>query len=523
MSEKNFRAKNLHALRRSSVSFGIAGYLTAIAGVLATTGIIHLIPGADHVANISLLYLLIVIASAHRFGSGPAILASLLAVLSFDWFFVEPRHTFTANNPAEWLALGVFLVTAIVISQLTANLQLRAEVARRRERETAALAKASWAVASQVSHQRTLEEVLRQITGVIDCKAAAIVARENLGEVPALEVVAAHETLAGVLPDFVAGDDDQLLARVLEEGSTLEVERADFRGFENAVYLPLIIEGRRVGVLYLQRVESGVLSVEERRVLESLANHAAVSLERRRLAQTEAQTEILLQTDKLKTALLSMVSHDFRSPLAAIKASVTGLLQDGSPWDAATQRELLSGINQETDRLNRMVGDILALSRLEAEAWRPQCELIAPDELVGATLDTLSAEDNARIRVSLNCAGLEASLDSVQIVQVLHNLLENALKYSPAQSAVELCVSRGQGVLVMEVSDRGYGIATGEEERIFERFYRAARWRETAVPGSGIGLAVCRGLVEAHGGVLTAANRAGGGAVFRATLPLHQE
>jgi two-component system sensor histidine kinase KdpD len=255
--------------------------------------------------------------------------------------------------------------------------------------------------------------------------------------------------------------------------------------------------------------------------VESLANHAAVALERQRLAQAEAQAQALLEADKLKTALLSMVSHDFRSPLASIKASVTGLLQDGLFWDTAVQHELLSGINQETDRLNSMVGNILALSRLEADAWRPQCESVPLAEVVGVALDAFNAEENKRIAVTLDRALNEVWLDMVQIIQVLHNLLDNALKYSPPDSPVELSAAQEGESLLIEVSDRGVGLPVGEEERVFEQFYRAPRWRASASPGAGIGLAICRGLVEAHGGRLTASNRDGGGAVFRMTLPLH--
>lgn len=338
------------------------GYILAVVGVAVTTAIIHLIPGADHVANISLLYLLIVIGVAYCFGGGPAVSTSLLSVLSFDWFFVEPRHTLHVNNPAEWLALAVFLVTATVISQLMALIRQRAAI--------------------------------------------------------------------------------------------------------------------------------------------------------------EAHAQALAEGDRFKTALLSMISHDFRSPLAAIKASVTGLLQEGAPWDASTQRELLVGVNQETDRLNRMVGNVLTLSRLEAGAWQPQREMISVGELIGATLDTFGNEENARIQVQLPPNLPDISLDSVQIVQVLHNLLENALKYSPSSSAIELCAAQGNDILKIEIMDRGPGLLSGEEEHIFERFYRSPRWQESAQPGAGIGLAICRGLVLAHGGRLTAKNRDSGGAIFTVELPV---
>jgi two-component system sensor histidine kinase KdpD len=168
-----------------------------------------------------------------------------------------------------------------------------------------------------------------------------------------------------------------------------------------------------------------------------------------------------------------------------------------------------------------MVGNILALSRLEADAWQPQCENVPLSEVIGAALDTFDAPANARIIVNLASPLCEAWLDMVQIVQVLHNLLENALKYSPADSLVEVSAKQDNNHLVIEVADRGVGLPPGEEGHIFDQFYRAPRWRESASPGAGIGLAICRGLVEAHGGQITAANRSGGGAVFGFTLPRH--
>lgn len=493
-----------------------ANYLASVVAVALMSGLIAVVPGADHTANVSLLYLLVVMGAAHWWGRGPAIFASLLAVLSFDWFFVEPRHTFTVTHPAEWLALGVFLLTAIVISQLTATLHRHAEEARQSERQTAALARASLAVASQVSHYEALSEVLRRLAEVVECDAAAIIGRTPSG---GPEVIGSYaRTSASALPaDFWHRHGGVAVQRVWEEGRALGWQGVQSGG---AVYLPLTLEERVLGVLYMRLRPRQTVSEEERLVVESLANLAAVSLERHRLTHAEAQTQALAEADRLKTALLSMVSHDFRSPLASIKTSVTGLLQDGLPWDASAQQELLSGIDQETDRLNRMVGNILALSRLEAGAWSPQCEVVPLVEVVGAALDSFSADDNRRINVDLAKAPSEVILDTVQMVQVLHNLLENALKYSPPHSPVGLRATRLENRLVIEVSDTGAGLKAGEAEHIFERFYRAPQWRESSLPGTGIGLAVCSGLVEAHGGQLVAFNGEAGGAVFRLSLPL---
>lgn len=340
------------------------------------TVLIRLVPGADRIANVSILYLLVVLATALKFGGGAAIVASVFAFMAIDWFFVDPRHTFTVSDPAEWIALLMFLVIATVTGHLTATARRQAEEARVLAKEAAAL------------------------------------------------------------------------------------------------------------------------------------------------AQVEARAQALAEADRLKTALLSLVSHDFRSPLASIKASATACVQGDAAPDPAAQRELHLGIIQEADRLNGIVENILAMSRLEADAWRPQFEEAALEEVVEAARTGLSRENDQRIHVSLPEGVEEVWLDPVQIGQVLHNLLDNALKYSPAGSAVELGVEVTPDHLIFEVSDRGAGLPPGEEDRIFERFYRAPALRESAVPGVGIGLSVCRGLVEAHGGTLTASNRPEGGSEFRVTLPI---
>ncbi len=238
------------------------------------------------------------------------------------------------------------------------------------------------------------------------------------------------------------------------------------------------------------------------------------------LMKAQSEASALADADRLKTALLSMVSHDFRSPLTAIKASVSTLLSEGQPFDPETQRGLYQTIDQESDRLNRLIGNILDLSRLEAGAWRPKLEATPVSELVGMVLDHFSEEFNKRITVSIDPNISDISIDSVQMVQVTKNLVENALKYSPADSTVEI-VARKQGQQVLiEVLDRGRGLSTEDISHIFEPFYRGVGLQESSVPGLGIGLAVCRGLVQANGGILAARNREGGGSIFTISLTL---
>jgi two-component system sensor histidine kinase KdpD len=515
---------------RNVVGRHLQEFGAATAGVAAVTGLISLVPGAQETTSVSMLYFLVVIGAALRFGSRAAVLASVLSFLAFDWFFILPRYVLTVRDPGEWLALLMFLITAMVTGQLTARLQASAAEARRRAREAVALSGASWAVASQVDRDSALTEVLRQVIQVTQPEAAAIVIPGE-GEMP--EIAAWCGEHQDGLPVFAEGAAQRTVESVLDTGQPVgwkarapahQKSPAAEKPSE-ASYLPLKIKDRVLGALYLHWRPDRSVTPEEQEVVASLANHAAVVLERDRLARTETEIKALAETDRLKTALLSMVSHNFRSPLAAIKATVGGLMQNRSAWaqersDAeGAPGELLQAVDHEVDRLNRMVANLLALSRLEADAWRSQQEPASIQEIVGAAFDAFHGEDRQRIHVTLEPSLPELWLDPVQIAEALCSLLDNGLRYSPPESPVELRARRSEESLVLEALDRGPGLPKGEEERVFERFYRAPGLSESARPGIGLGLPIARGLVEAHGGQLTAQNRDGGGAVFRITLP----
>jgi two-component system sensor histidine kinase KdpD len=502
--------------QRAPWSFVLAG---------ATVSVMTLFIQATHaqasIANVPMLYLLVVIATALFLGRLPAVFASIVSFLCFDWFFVEPRQMLTVQQPAEWLALCTFLLTAIVTGQLTALLTARAEEAQRRRVEMAALSAASWAVASELDRDKALGKVLSKLVELVEPQAAALIIRDESDK----DVVIARSGLPDSTFEIgIAGDAIQFVFTSgkptgLDQSSQRQ-ESATIAAPLPSTYLPIVIENQVLGVLYLRLKDDQNMSDIETQVVDSLRNHAAVILQRDRLMKAEARAQALAEADRLKTALLSMVSHDFRSPLTSIKASVSTLLEEGAPVAPDVQRSLLLGVEQETDRLNRMVGNILDLSRLEAGAWRPRKESVPVAEMIGSALDYFNRDDNNRIQVSLDRSISEVSVDSVQMVQVLKNLLENGLKYSPVDSKVELRTVVEAGALTFEVLDRGRGLPKDDELKIFEPIFRAPGLKESSVPGVGIGLAICKGLIEANGGKLCASNRQGGGTVFRATLPL---
>jgi len=505
---------------KRKVTEQVKGYSVAAVSVVITTAIIFYTHIADSsLIIVPLLYLLAVQAVAFGFGSRAAVLASFLAFLASDWFFVEPRYQFTIRDPFEFVALCVFLVTAITIGQLTALFHNRAAEAQRREIAATALAESSWTVASELDARSALTSVLKHLEKIENVKQAAILLRDSSDAFP---VVAASGVAGG------AADESRIsqaaISHVLAQGTPIGLDGRphwDKALGLPALYLPVILDGRCVAILFVELLEASSLNEADRQVVESIGNHVAVVLQRDKLVKEQANAQALVETDKLKTALLQMVSHDFRSPLSSIKVSVGSLIDDeaGDPLDRETRMELLETIESEADRLNKMVGNILDLSRLETGNWSPRRELSVVADIIGATLDAFTEEQNKRIQVHLDRSANEISIDPVQIVQVLKNLLENALKYSSPEKTIELETAVSNSSFIIRVLDRGSGLPQGEENRIFDPFYRAPKYRETSTPGVGMGLAIARGLVEAHGATLSARNREGGGAVFEVVFP----
>lgn len=492
-------------------------YSMAALSIGITTAVIKLIHADSSIVNVPMLYLLAVQAVAFWFGSGPAVAASFMAFLAFDWFYVEPVNQFTVRDPFEFVALCVFLVTAMTIGQLTALFHSRAEDARRREIAAAALAEASWTVASELDTNTALESVLKHLAKVSTFKQAAILLQNESGKLEAQ-----ISCVGSSAPDLSHISSDAV-EHVCSHGTSIGWDGSPHWSKAlgvTAIYIPIILEGNCVAILFVELDDRAMLNETDRQVMESIVNHIAVVLQRDHLVKNEAHAQALVETDKLKTALLQMVSHDFRSPLASIKASVSSLYDDGAePVDSETKADLLDAIDSEVDRLNKMVGNILDLSRLESGTWSPRREVTEASDLVGITLDGFSAEQNKRIKVSLEKSPAEVLIDPVQIVQVLKNLLENALKYSSPDTVVELELLKSNHDFIIRVLDRGVGLPAGEEDRIFDPFYRAPLHRETSKPGVGMGLAISRGLIEAHGAALSAHNREGGGAVFEIVFP----
>lgn len=508
------------------------GYLVATMAVILSNAIIGLaVAYLPDMTDLSTLNLVPVLLVAVAFGRGAAIWASAASFLLFNWFFVEPLHTLSIADADAWIVLFVFLFTAIATSQLAASQRQRAQEAERREIETAVLYDTARLLGELGLEQaiRAVAERLRQELGL---KAVAI---EWLGETGTREraVAGATELLAdfgrrGSAPyEFLAAGSAPSETRRGEIGHWVRVvppqggeQNAGRRGAHLKV-VPIRIEQQEIGQILLidQRGRYGGDPAADR-VVPAVANQVGMAVERARLRREATEAEILRRADDLRTALLNAVSHDLRTPLSSIIASAGSLRRQDVQWSAADREEFAAAIEEEARRLNRIVENFLALSRLEAGALRPQKDWYdlgaLVDDVVGR-LKTATAGHKVRLEVADDLPPL--FLDYVEIDQVLSNLLENAAKYSPEGSEIVVSARQVGAEVHVAVTDSGPGIPAAALARIFEPFYRADR-AESLAKGTGLGLAVARGLVLAHGGRIWAENLPGQGSRFTFTLPL---
>jgi len=524
----------------------------ATAAALLVTGIIYVFQLYPRIPNISLLYLLIVLTLASTRGLYSAIVASVVAFLSFDFFLTQPLYTFTIFKVEEWLALFIFLVTAIITGQLASALRLRAEQARKREYETRVLYELVRDTNREENVERQLSIIARAVVdvfsswGVRDC---AILLPDASGK-----LVIQANTRSSKEQVTLLADEAATATWVMSQAQTAELHDVSLtpQGYApravvrstNLKYpmrryvrmVPLKLGQRVVGVLRLSMEDDPRLFSAERSLgVERERSHpgttffwtfvdqAASVIERERLRRETLQVEVLRRTDALRAALLSSVSHDLRTPLSSIKAAASSLLQEDVQWDDEARHSFALAIVREADRLNRLVANLLDMSRIEGGALKPEKEWYPINELIQDVVARMQPVLQGRVvHTDLPADLPPVKLDYLQIDQVLTNLLENAVRYTPAESPIDIGVRLDGEYMLISVADRGPGIPAADLERVFDKFYRVmeTQTKATRTTGSGLGLAVCKGLVEAHGGRIWVENRQGGGAIFQFTLPL---
>jgi two-component system sensor histidine kinase KdpD len=528
--------------------------VVATIGALLITVFIYELHLYPKIPNISILYLLVVLALASTRGLYSAIIASVVSFLAFDYFLIIPLYAFTIARLEEWLALFIFLLTAIITGQLASALRQRAEQASLREQETRALYELVNATTNAEGIDRQLSIIVHAIvtlfapTGVRDC---AILLPDERGRlIPRADARQSLEELN------MSSDEQTTASQAVERGEIIDLygeppsrEEVVSQRFKRVItgavsqrhpyvrIIPLRLAQKTVGVvrLVMEGNTQGWHVVRNVRVEEERLNpqtaffwafldQATSVIERERLRRESMQVELLRRTDALRSALLSSVSHDLRTPLSSIKAAASSLLQEDIQWNEEERRSFVLAIVRESDRLNRLVGNLLDMSRIEGGALKPEKEWYPIEELIHDVLDHLQPILQGReVRTSIADNIPPVEIDYLQMDQVMTNLIENAVRYTPPSSPIEVAVDIKDKEMLISVADRGPGIPLSDLERIFDKFYRVTGTkRKGSSMGTGLGLAVCRGLIEAHGGHIWAKNRAGGGAIFQFTLPLSE-
>jgi len=516
-----------------SRSIGLAA--SAMAVVLASAGAAEA-RRLLGIVNISLVYLIVVVAVATIWGLWPALVASLLAAVALDLLFVPPVGTLEVASPDGWLTILFFLSIAALTGRLAAGARARAEEARRSERAMAVLYELGTALIGEDDLTAILPAIARraaQSFGLDACHILLPDTDERLRLVAGFgpwdeaggrgaQAIVRHVLITGQVtrvyeppgvrgPGAAAAPAPQLSARVRRR-------RADTAW--TALYLPLTVAGVVVGVMRVARSGGAApFDDEDERLLTTFTQQAALAIDKMHLADRARRTAALEEADRVKTALLSAVSHDLRSPLAAIKTAVTGLLEPGAALDAHGRVDLLEAIDTETDRLTRLVADLLDLSRLQGGALHPRKEWADVAEIIAAVVDRLGPRLPAHaITVDVPDDLPLVPVDYLRIDQVLSNLIENAAAYAPPGSPITVSAREDRAGVVVRVRDRGPGIPPVERERVFQPFYRGAK-TDGAHAGSGLGLAICRGILEAHGGTITIEAVEGPGASVAVWLP----
>ncbi len=471
----------------------------------------------------ALLYLLVILFVASAAGAGPGIQAAVLAFLAWDFFFLPPYGTFVIAQLKDWMALIAFLVVGVIVGVQAGRMRDREARALARERETATLGRLSAELISEASTEAMAEAVLAELVGLLDCPSATLFAAgdEGLRHCCAAPPGDSADAETAGHADWVFRHDQPLGVPVDGERGGESGTARPFRALEGAhgVYMPVRSPSGVVGVLTAAaRSDGRPYSAADGFVVASLTNLIGAFLERQRLQEEATRAGVAREADRLRSSLLSSVSHELKTPLAALTATVSNLLESDVAWDEQSAREQLRSIVGDVDRLNSSIGALLDLSRLEAHAWEPHREFVDIEEVVATALQDVPAHLSGRVRLDLPDDLPRVNVDFVQWTRVVRNLVENAVLYS-AGSAVTVGARDEAGSVTLWVSDEGPGVPDAEHEAVFEKFYRGTATQARAPSGTGLGLAITREIVRAHEGAVWVENVEPHGARFVVSWP----
>lgn len=500
-------------------------YILSAFAVSLVSVLVQFLDGLVPAEGLALLFLTAVVYSASAYGMGAAAFTALLSVFIFNYFFDQPRYEIALSSPADVLTLILFLVVGAITSNLSGGLRQQASRAQRQAREARALFQLTRDIAVASDTQEIFRAIVHQCNDIFECETTLLTpftggGRETLALASPRARAAALQ--AAYPPHSNLTQEDIEAARwVFNEG--LPAGRGTSMWPEmQATFQPLDTGEGVVAVLVLRNMAREVVrSAGFRRVIGSICRLTALTVEHSLRKQELENARVVSQTEGLRSALLSAISHDFGTPLASIIGSASSLISYGRSYTPDVTTELLTTILEEAERLNRFVKNVLQMNRLEAGALVPRLQWADVGDLISTSLDVA----HRRLAQHEVYADIEdmlplVNVDFVLMESVLVNLLDNAAKYSPPETAIQITARRLGDDVAIDVTDQGRGISSEELGAIFDKFYRA-RHRDRTVPGTGLGLAICKGIIEAHGGTIEALSEGlGHGTTIRLRLPV---
>lgn len=503
-----FEQKKISVPERFQPHRPLGRYLLSLALIAASTLLSLTIRGNLEPTNLVMLYLTSVVVAAVFLGRGPSLLASILAVLSFDFFMIPPYYTFVVDDTQYIITFIALFVVSLVVSSLTARVREQAETAVQRETQTSALYNLGRELTSATDLQQVVAIIISQIEQAFE-REVAIFLPEN-----------GHVRVFASSQDYHPDENELAVA-----AWAFEHDQPAGRGTDTLPAAPLRCQPLKtannlVGVLGIRPKDAGgFLTPEQRLTLAAFTNQAALAIERASLVEEARQADLLRATEKLQTALLNSISHDLRTPLVAITGALTSLDEQPQSLGDESRRNLVGTAREQADRLNRLVGNLLSMTRIESGGIKLHREPGDIQDVIGTALEQLGKRvADHEIKVSVPDDFPLVPMDFTLMVQVVVNLLENAVKYSRKGSRIEISASLEADQARLAIADRGVGIPPEDLARVFDKFYRVQR--PESVSGTGLGLSISKGIVEAHQGRIYARARQGGGTVLNVELPL---
>jgi len=483
-------------------------YLAAMLVVAAVTVLNRVAAPLINYHAVALVYLFAVLLIGLFVGRGPVLLAAALSAMLWNFLFIPPQLTFAISALDDVLMFGMYFFAALATGQLTARLRSQERTVLRREERATALYLLTREVASAVTMDEVLRTAVDQIGRVFDAQVAIVLA-SPIGQL-ALEP---HPTSTLDL-----SDKERAVAMWSFTNRKPAGRFTDTLTLANANYLPLLAPGGIVGVMGVRTRQTTPLSIEQQELLETFASQVALSIEREMLDEAAERSKVLAESERLYKTLLNSISHELRTPIAAITGAASSLLEPNTGERAETRTVLAGEIQTAADRLNRLVENLLDMTRLESGLLKIKQDWCDVGDLINVTVERLKpqlARHDVIVDIAPNLPLVK--MDFVLMEQALMNLLHNAATYTPPKTRVRLSARTDGAQLLIVVADRGPGLSAESLERVFDKFYRGPR---TGAGGVGLGLSITRGLIEAHGGMITAENRVNGGARFTIRLPL---